>query len=186
LDQTGPLVHRALDPDSVRVRADGTPLFAGWRWARLTPAQTVSSNKVEDALGNYAAPEVRAGGLAAATPSSDLFSLCAVLLDISPPEQDAPLREVLSFGLERDPERRPGPLELAELLTDQTLQTQVAPEGQLGAPPPPSRWDEGHVFSWKDDRYRVLSVLGHGGAGRTFKLEQLNEVDEPIGTYVAR
>ena len=30
----GPLVHRALDGESLRVRADNSPLFAGWRWAR--------------------------------------------------------------------------------------------------------------------------------------------------------
>lgn len=175
-----PLVHRALDGHSVRMRADGTPLFAGWRWARLTPAQTVSGDATDE-IGSCAAPEVKSGGLAAATPASDVFSLCQVLLEASP--NDEGMAAILRMGLAREPSARPTALEFATLLAD--TETPAA-EPVADAEPPPTLWDEGYVAEWKGDRYRVLSVLGHGGAGRTFKLEQLGKDDEPIGTYVGK
>ena len=74
----GPLLHRALDGESLRVRADNSPLFAGWRWARLTPAQTVSVDKSGDRSGDFAAPEVVASGLLRRHPSrtSTAFVQC--------------------------------------------------------------------------------------------------------------
>ena len=57
----------------------------------------------------------------------------------------------------------------------------------LPAPVAPQRWDEGHIVDWEGERYRVLSRLGEGGAGRTFKLEQLDGLtDEPIGAFVGK
>ncbi|MCJ2031317.1 NERD domain-containing protein [Methylobacterium sp. J-043] len=175
-----PLVHRALDNHCIRIRADGTPLFAGWRWARLAPAQTVSGDAADD-IGAYAAPEVTSGGLAAATPASDVFSLCKVLLEASCDNDE--MAELLKMGLAHDPSARPTALEFVDFLTEAAAPvTEPAPD----ASPSPAFWDEGHVAEWKGDRYRVLSVLGQGGAGRTFKLEQLDRNDEPIGTYVGK
>lgn len=175
-----PLVHRALDDHCVRMRADGTPLFAGWRWARLAPAQTVSGN-VADEIGSCAAPEVVSGGLAAATPASDVFSLCKVLLDASPDADE--MTELLKMGLAHDAATRPTAAEFVDFLSEATtpVEETASDEGLS-----PTFWDEGHIVEWKDDRYRVLSVLGQGGAGRTFKLEQLDRNDEPIGTYVGK
>ncbi len=174
-----PLVHRALDPDCVRMRADGTPLFAGWRWARLAPAQTVSGGA--DEIGRYAAPEVASEGLGTATPASDVFSLCKVLAEAVP--DDIATRDALSLGMARDPNARPSARELASLVRD--LASPVV-EPALAPAIAPALWDEGHVLEWKGDRYRVLSLLGQGGAGRTFKLEQLDARGEPIGTYVGK
>ena len=55
----------------------------------------------------------------------------------------------------------------------------------------PPRWDptrdEGALVQSNGDRFRVVSRLGEGAAGRTFKLEQLDDkTDEPIGTYVGK
>ncbi|MER9403662.1 NERD domain-containing protein [Mesorhizobium caraganae] len=181
----GPLLHRALDADSIRVRADNTPLFAGWRWARLTPALTISGNLQNDELGAFAAPELQAGGLAAATPASDLYSLCAVLVGLFPDSSDDDVGQILALGLESDPKRRPSPLDLIDLLEEKA--PKVVRVAVTALEIPASRWDEGHAFEWKGARYRVVSVLGQGGVGRTFKLEQMSgDSDEPIGTYVGK
>ena len=182
----GPLLHRALDPQSVRVRADNTPLFAGWRWARLSQAQTVASHNGNDELGTYAAPEIKLGGLSAATSASDLYSLCAVLAELFPNDLDHEAKAAIALGLAQAPQNRPAPSELIDLLTE--IEPDISePATTTIEPVSPSRWDEGYSFEWKDARYRVISVLGQGGAGRTFKLEQLSgDNDEPIGTFVGK
>lgn len=183
----GPLLHRALDRDSLRVRADNTPLFAGWRWARLTPAQTLSADQLCEQAGDFAAPEILSGGLAAATPRSDIYSLCAVLAELFDGADNEDVRTVLRLGCDSDPASRPSIAELRALLDDST----EAPSSDAEAPDPlaavsPARWDEGHVFQWKKASYRVVSVLGQGSVARTFKLEQVDAAGEPIGTYVGK
>jgi serine/threonine protein kinase len=180
------LLHRALDAESVRVRADNSPLFAGWRWARLTPAQTLSEGQTVENFGAFAAPEVRSNGLAAATTSSDLFSLCGVLLELFPADEALDVREILLFGCDPNPLRRLGAMEMVELLREldpKPVELQpVQPEAIS-----PTRWDEGYRFKWKGSSYQVVSVLGQGSIGRTFKLEQLDSANgEPIGTFVGK
>lgn len=182
----GPLLHRALDGESLRVRADNSPLFAGWRWARLAPAQTVSLDQLGDRSGGFAAPEVIAGGLAAATPKSDLYSLCAVLADLFRDPADQDLRAALLLGCDRDPARRPGVDEILSLLEDRAADGFNVPAGDRVEAVSPYRWDEGHRFEWKNGTYRVISVLGQGSIARTFKLEQLDAAGEPIGTFVGK
>lgn len=182
----GPLLHRALDAESVRVRADNCPLFAGWRWARLTPAQTLSDGQTGDNFGAFAAPEVRSNGLAAATPSSDLFSLCGVLVELFSADEAPDVREILLVGCDPDPTRRLGARDIADLLQERDPEPVEPPPVQPEAISP-TRWDEGYRFKWKDSNYRVVSVLGQGSVGRTFKLEQLDSGDgEPIGTFVGK
>jgi hypothetical protein len=183
----GPLLHRALDGDSLRVRADNTPLFAGWRWARLTPAQTLSADQLNNQAGDFAAPEVLSGGLAAASPRSEVYSLCAVLAELFDEADDEEVRTVLLLGCDPDPVRRPSIAELRDLLGESI----DAPSSDTEQPEPvatvsPARWDEGHVFQWKESSYRVVSVLGQGSVARTFKLEQIDAAGEPIGTFVGK
>ncbi len=180
-----PLIHRAIDPQSVRVRASGAPLFAGWRWAKMPQALTITGT-VEPGLDvRWAAPEVAAGGLAAATPVSDLYSLCAVLSTLF--ADDAAERDALSLGMAPDPGERPSASELAELLAPGPQPAATPAEPAVERTVPASRWDEGHVLRWNDRRYRVVSVLGAGAAGRTFKLEELEgEGDEWVATFVGK
>ena len=42
------------------------------------------------------------------------------------------------------------------------------------------------IVQVEDSNYRVVSVLGQGSVGRTFKLEQLDSDGEPIGTFVGK
>lgn len=180
-----PVLHRGLNPDSVRVRADGAPLFAGWRWARLPLVQTITTPGVE-AQDPFSAPEVRSHGLAAARPESDVYSLCKTLLTAAEGDDQGleALRSALALGLDEDPTRRAAPDALAEQIETWAPSTNLS---QADATPAARRWDEGYEFTWENHRYRVVSLLGQGGAGRTFKLEELdNDTEEPIGTYVGK
>jgi serine/threonine protein kinase len=178
------LVHRALTSESVRVRADGRPLFAGWRWARLPKSETIAGNHPDAAGDSYAAPEVRAHGLATADIRSDVYSLCTTLLELFTSGSTTAIAagDILKRGLSDDPPARPSAEEIARAL------------GQLAEPPVPpnppelpQRWDEGAIIDWNHERFRVVSRLGEGAAGRTFKLEQLDgQSDEPIGTFVGK
>jgi hypothetical protein len=187
-----PLIHRALDSETLRVRADDKPMFTGWRWARLPQAQTVAGPQSPLSSENSTAPEVASQGLSAATPASDVYSLCVVLLDLF----DAAaieVRAILSMGLETDPARRPGAAELAEALASDEVAQATPPlaspplQVEPPAPVPASLWDEGYVFTWRDYRYRIVAVLGRGSAGKTFMLERLaGASDDPIGTFVGK
>jgi serine/threonine protein kinase len=182
------VIHRALSPESVRIRADGRPLFAGWRWARLPEAKTITGSLGTDDLDEYAAPEVRKGGLAFADARSDVYSLCKVLGELfsrtEPPDSTA--LSALAKGLHEDPAQRISPEEIAAALSEVLSPSNLAPP--TAAPPAsPQRWDEGFIFEWEKEQFRVLSRLGEGGAGCTFKLEQLDSTtQEPIGAFVGK
>jgi hypothetical protein len=101
------VVHRALTPDSVRVRADGQALFAGWRWARLPRALSIAEH-APAVDSSYAAPEVRKNGLAFADARSDVYSLSKVLLDLfgGNDADAANARSALDAGLAEEPSAR--------------------------------------------------------------------------------
>lgn len=178
------VVHRALTSESVRIRADGRPLFAGWRWARLPKAETIAGNQPDTNDDAYAAPEVRANGLATADVRSDVYSLCKVLSELFVGDEASAIeaRAALQLGLSADPALRRSADEIGKDLA--VLAEPLAP-----AKPPEvaQRWDEGAIVEWNHERFRVVSRLGEGAAGRTFKLEQLEgQSDEPIGTFVGK
>lgn len=180
-----PLIHRAIDSGTVRVRADGSPLFSGWRWARLPTSLTIAPGLSSETAGRHAAPEVQEGGLESARPSSDTYSLCTVLKELfQGSEAPAPaIRVALDLGLEQTASMRAGPGDIAARL--ETLED--SPARSTSNAVPASRWDEGHILKWNGERFRVVALLGQGGAGRTFKLEQLNgDSDDPIGTFVGK
>lgn len=175
------VVHRGLTPESVRVRADGRPLFAGWRWARLPEAQTISGSTGHEPPDEYAAPEVRKNGLAFADARSDVYSLCKVLCGAFCGTEAEAARNVLNSGMADDPSARSAPVHIAAQLDSLTRPPSARPSVAL------QRWDEGYTFRWQGERYRVISLLGQGGVGCTYKLEQLDgDTDEPIGTFVGK
>ena len=67
------IVHRNLCPESVLVGSRNEPVFVNFSLSRLPNTQTLGA--VEPTDSEFDAPEVRAGGLAAATQMSDIFSL---------------------------------------------------------------------------------------------------------------
>ena len=111
------VVHRGLSPDSVRLCADGQPLFAGWRWARLPRALTIA-DRVPGDHGSYTAPEVRANGLAFADARSDIYSLSKVLSDLfrSDDVDFVNAMSALEAGVAEEPSARSPAIEIVELL----------------------------------------------------------------------
>ena len=180
-----PLLHRRITPDNLRVRHNDQPLFTDFALSRLEDAQTISNAPVNfGAMATYVAPEVQSGGLAAATAQSDNYALCATLAILF--EDHAPLadqaREILLRGCNQNPEERPLLTELAAALD--TLQGAAPPAPSL---PAPEFWDEDTVVPFQNSRYKIVSRLGQGGIGQTFKVVELDAYsDEKFGTYVAK
>jgi hypothetical protein len=150
LDGGTPVLHRDLNPDTIRVRSDGAPLFAGWRWARLPSAETIASARPPEAHDPFAAPEIRTHGLTAATTSSDVYSLCKTLLQSLPTEADVAtaLRSALALGLDEDPRQRATAHDIAELINTEAARVVFGCPGSQ--PPVASRWDEGYIFTWEN------------------------------------
>lgn len=55
------------------------------------------------------------------------------------------------------------------------------------APPPARFWTEDQVIRFRDRDYRIISRLGSGGVGTTFKVVEIDRsTREELGTYVAK
>ena len=130
-------------------------------------------------------------GLSFADARSDVYSLCKALLSVfSPSDENAFLRGALQEGIEPDPQRRPS----AELIANQIMSLSPEPDSALTSisvsepsVPEPARWDEGTPIQWEGGHYRVVSKLGTGATGRTYKLEQIDpDCDASIGTFVGK
>lgn len=187
-DMDAGVIHRTITPDVIRVRPGNRPLFTNWQLAKR-PGHPTVSGAPENVDTRWAAPEVRAGGLAAADRRSDVYALCACLCRLFKDMDDerADLaRMVLEQGLENDPEARPSLTTLVDELQD------VAGEAKSAAPPEPrlppaSQWAEDTELEVDGHRYRIIGRLGSGGIGRTFKVVQLAlDGSEEIGTFVAK
>ncbi len=181
-----PMMHRNLSPQTILVQYDNSPILTGFELSKIPADATVAvfSSKLACEGNDVLAPEVRTQGLAAADQRSDLYALCASLIGLFEERHDdlgAQAVEVLNRGLEDDPAQR---IELGCLEADLAE--------LLGKPPllstPPARyWTEGQVVAFRDQRYRIVSRLGTGGVGITFKVVKLDRVSkEELGTYVAK
>ncbi len=184
-----PIVHRRLSPASLRVRHNNQPLFTDFNLTRLQDAETISPAQVDFGdLLPFVAEEVRQGGLAAADARSDIAALCASLLTLFEP--GAPLadqvRAILEPGRAINPADRPSLDDLSQALAGLTA---VAPATAPVTPklPPAEYWDEDTVVEFQQSRYKIVSRLGRGGIGQTFKVVELDaHSDEKFGTYVAK
>ncbi|MDO9225284.1 MAG: NERD domain-containing protein kinase family protein [Pseudomonadota bacterium] len=180
------LVHRRITPQTLRVRHNGRPLFTDFSVARLDQALTISlapEDFGEDTP--YVAPEVRQGGLAAADARSDIYALCASLMPLFAGDE-ARAREARQFleqGCAQNPEGRESLADLAAVLERNTAPiAQAQPEL-----PAPEYWDEDTVVPFQNAKYKIVSRLGRGGIGQTFKVVEVDaSSDERYGTYVAK
>lgn len=179
-----PMLHRNFSPSTILVKHDNTPILTGFHYARIPADATVAGSEMEGA-GEAVAPEVRELGLAAADRRSDVYSLCASLCTLFDNQDDALSRhakQVLCSGMSEDRTAR-GSLQ----------QIQDALPGQLGEstsdpPTPPSRfWTEDQIVQFRDRYYRIVSRLGSGGVGTTFKVVELDRKNgSDLGAYVAK
>lgn len=182
------VLHRNLSPSSIRRRSNNKPIFTDFMFAQLPGAATVASLwQPRDEVRPYTAPEILESGLSVASRESDVFAVCASLVpifdDIADPHASLALN-ILRPGITPQKSARPSLDDLARDLrgiTDPLLPLEQAPI--------PSRyWDEDlapRVFN--DKSYKILSRLGGGGIGSTFKVVQVEKSGgEEFGTFVAK
>jgi len=181
-----PLVHRNLTPESILVRHDNSPIFTGFDRTRIPSETSVASNTpLASDYPQTVAPEVHAHGHAAADQRSDVYSLCACLSGLFAGRTDgescgAP--EVLATGMAEAPGDR-------SLLADMEKDLSGLLGESIPPPPaPPARfWTEDQTVRFHGHIYRIVTRLGSGGIGTTFKVVELDQsTKEELGTYVAK
>lgn len=180
------MVHRNLTPENILIRYDNSPILTGFERAKVpTHTSVASTSFVSGDFDECFAPEVRQMGSAVADHRSDIFSLCACLtrlFDQAEDETSVKARTLLSRGLAEAPSDR---VTLEQLFLEFSEQL-----GQSPPPiePPPARyWTEDQVVRFRDRDYRIVSRLGSGGIGITFKVTEIDRsTKEDLGTYVAK
>lgn len=180
------LVHRNLTPNTILVRHDNSPILTGFERAKISSEVSVASGHHAPAHTQAVlAPEVLAGGLAAADCRSDVYSLCASLLALFEGRSDNLSEQavrVLSAGTRNEASTRATLDELGRDLSGLLGDSQPRPVA------PPSRfWTEGQSIEFHDHDYRIVNKLGSGGVGTTFKVVEVDRsTKEDLGTYVAK
>lgn len=180
------MLHRNLTPATILVRYDNSAILTGFERAKISSdASVASANFVSGRFDGYFAPEVRQLGSAIADQCSDVFSLCACLIRLFDGTEDGisvKARNLLRSGLAENPSERLGLDQLYAGLSE-----------QLGQSPPPVEvpparfWTEDQIVRFRDGDYRIVSRLGKGGIGMTFKVTQIDRsTKEDLGTYVAK
>ena len=180
-----PMVHRNLTPCTVLVKHDNTPILTGFEYARIPTEATVASTDSTEDWEPEVAPEVRAQGRGAADHRSDLYSICASLMVLFKHREDGDSRkaaEVLAEGMGEAPGERRSLSALEASLAE------ISGEPASEPPPPPARfWTEDQLIPFRGQCYRIVSRLGSGGVGTTFKVVKIDrETEGDLGTYVAK
>ena len=182
----GILVYPNLTARTIRVRYDGKPIFTGFYLAQISSGISVKvlSPSGEDWL-TAAAPEVREQGLVAADQRSDIYSLCAslqVLFNSLEDPMAGRALAILSRGMAGQPGERATLDELDRAFTELLGEQIPVP------PPPPARyWTEDQIIPFRGREYRIVSRLGAGEVGITYKVvERDRKTDKDLGVYVAK
>lgn len=181
-----PIVHRNLTPRTILVKHDNSPILTGFERTKIPSEISVTSGRPPSGPHlDSVAPEVQAQGLAVADHRSDLYSLGACLrLLFRGRDDDLSQRAwaVLARNLAEEPVQR-GTLQDLDAALSELLGESVPPP-----PAPPARfWTEDQVIRFGDRDYRIVSRLGSGGVGTTFKVVEIDRsTQEDLGTYVAK
>jgi len=184
--EDGTLVHRNLTPRTILVRHDNSPIFTGFERTKIPSDISVASSSAP--VTDYpesVAPELRTQGLVAADQRSDVYALCTCLSGLFVKQSDslsAKAIEVLSSGSVDAPEKRRSLREIEQSLSLLLGDSVIPP------PAPPARfWTEDQVVRFNGRDYRIISRLGSGGVGTTFKVVEIDRsTKEDLGTYVAK
>ncbi len=177
-----PMLHRNLTPATVLVKHDNSPILTGFDHARIPAEATVSPTTQEVDWDPTTAPEVRAQGLNAADQRSDVYSLCASLSTLFDASADHAAASALAQGTAEDPAARSTLSKLNAALARLLGEQPPAP------PTPPVRfWTEEQVIAFEGRNYRIVSRLGAGSIGTTFKVVKIDSATgEDLGAYVAK
>ncbi len=181
-----PICHRKLNPKTILVKHDNTPILTGFDLAKIpSDISVASAGTPTGGWDAMAAPEVRAGGLAAADHRSDVSSLCASMLWLFQGREDQTSERTMKAikgGMAEQPKERTSLQDLG------TAFSALLGESAPPIPPPPARfWSEDQVVRFRDRDYRIVARLGSGGVGMTFKVVEIDRsTKEDLGTYVAK
>lgn len=180
------LVHRNLTPETILVRHDNSPILTGFERTKIPAYISVASTGVSAWKWNsIVSPEVHSQGLGAADQRSDVYSLCACLTRLFQGREDETSQwamQLLDEGLAKDPEKRASLQDLAFFLSERMDESVTEP-----TVPPARFWTEDQEVSSGNHTYRIVSRLGSGGVGTTFKVVQIDKsTKEDLGTYVAK
>ena len=183
-----PILHRNLTPESIRIRSNGEPLLTQLHCAKLPDVTTLTGTAWSNLPGleEFVAPEVLISGLSACTVASDIYSLCASLSLILKDMADDPLAkrmlQILEMGLMQEASER---CSLETLLSD----IEAVPL-KIEEPKPVAIefWDEDTPLDFHNRHYRIITRLGAGSIGTTFKVMEIDPAtgSELSGPYVAK
>jgi len=181
-----PIIHRNITPKTILCRHDDSPILTSFEYARIPSDISLGSNTIQFGTDEpFISPEVRSQNLGAADHRSDIYSLCSsvsqIFLDREDEASEA-AKTALLLGTHEDPGER---CTLEDL--DSTL-SEILGESIPSPTAPPSRyWTEGQIIRSGNGMYRIVSLLGSGGMGRTFKVVQIDgSTNEDLGTFVAK
>ena len=181
-----PMVHRNLTPQTLLVKHDNSPILTGFERSRIPSGITVASaSALSTGWEEMTAPEVRTQGLAAADQRSDVYSLCACLGTVFSERTDGSsirASHLLSAGIAEEPAER------CKLDALETSLSELLGESVPAPAPPPARfWTEDQMVRFRDRDYRIVTRLGSGGVGATYKVIEIDRsTKEELGTYVAK
>ena len=181
-----PMVHRNLTPKTILVKHDNTPILTGFHLAKIPSEFSIASQGLPQGEWDpTVAPEVQAQGLAAADQRSDVYSLCAslsVLFQQSEDPKSMLIMEAIQNGMVENPGDRAGLQDLESAFSELL--------GESVPPPPPLAarfWTEDQIIRFRESDYRIVTRLGSGGVGVTFKVVEIDRsTEEDLGTYVAK
>ncbi|MCY3826724.1 MAG: NERD domain-containing protein [Candidatus Dadabacteria bacterium] len=183
-----PMLHRNLNVGNILVKHDNSPIFTGFRLSKIPLDMSIAGDVSKTAeVDQWAAPEVNAGGIAAADRTSDVYSLCACLNMLFGKGNDNLSRQaadILEKGFREEREAR------ADLSDIEGLLSELLGKPHPSAPPspPPARfWTEDQMVPFGNQKYRIVSRLGSGGTGTAFKVVEIDQASgQDMGTYVGK
>jgi len=181
-----PMLHRNLTPGTILVRHDNTPILTGFQYARIPAYVTVAvSGGTQDVWDVAVAPEIRKQGLGAADRRSEVYSLCASLSVLFDERDEDDLAGKASMALANGKVDDP-----AERVTLEKLREPLSAllgEQPAVAAPPARFWSEDQIVNFRGRNYRIVSRLGSGGTGTTFKVVRIDpSTGGDLGVYVGK
>jgi len=179
-------LHRNISPKTILVKHDNTPILSGFGLAKIPSEVSISNSLAPQGDWNpTVAPEVLERGLAVADKRSDIYSLSAslcVLFDQGENQENNAVTDALKKGMAEAPDDR---LDLKQM--ESILSELLGESAPLASPPPARYWTEDQIVRFRDRDYRIVSRLGSGGVGMTFKVVEINRsTKEDVGTYVGK